>query len=164
MIGKRLQAAINDQIKNEFYSAYLYLAMAAHCEASNLPGFAQWLKVQSHEEWTHGMKFFDFLNDRGARVTLQAIAQPPETFKSALDIFEKVLEHEQKVTACINKLYETALAEKDYPAQVFLQWFINEQVEEEKNATQIVEQLKTIPEKGGSLLFIDRHIGKRGKE
>jgi ferritin len=164
MISKKLQDAINDQIKNEFYSAYLYLAMAAHCEASNLPGFAQWLKVQSHEEWTHGMKFFEFLNDRGGRVTLHAISQPPATYKTVLGIFEHVLEHEQKVTACINKLYELALQERDYPTQAMLQWFITEQVEEEKNATQIVEQLKMIPEKGGALLFIDRHIGKRGKE
>ena len=162
MISKRLQDAINEQIKNEFYSAYLYLAMAAHCEASNLPGCAQWLKVQSHEEWTHGMKFFDFLVDRGGRVTLQAVAQPPATYKSVLGVFEHVLEHEQAVTSKINKLYEMALQEKDYPAQVLLQWFITEQVEEEKNATGLVEQLKMVPEKGGALLFIDRHMGKRG--
>jgi ferritin len=164
MISTKLQDAINDQIKNEFYSAYLYLAMSAHCESANLPGFGAWLKVQSHEEWTHGMKLYEFLVDRGARVALQAIPQPPATFKTMLGLFEQVLEHEKKVTALIHSLYEVALKEKDYPAQVMLQWFINEQVEEEKNATQIVEQLKMIPEKGGSLLFLDRHMGKRGKE
>jgi ferritin len=164
MLSRKLQDAINDQIKNELYSAYLYLAMAAHCEASSLPGFAKWLKVQSHEEWMHGMKFYDFLNDRGGRVTLQAVSQPPATYKSVLGIFEHVLEHEQKVTGCINKLYELAQQERDYPAQVLLQWFITEQVEEEKNATQIVEQLKMVPEKGGVLLFIDRDMGKRGEK
>jgi len=164
MISKKLQEAINEQIKNEFYSAYLYLAMAAHCEAENLPGFGKWLKIQAQEEMGHGMKFYEFLVDRGARVTLLGIPQPPASFKSMASLFAQVLEHEQKVTALINRLYEIALQEKDFPAQVLLHWFINEQVEEEKNATQILEQLRMIPEKGGALLFLDRHVGKREAE
>ncbi|MGD0093688.1 MAG: ferritin [Planctomycetota bacterium] len=164
MISAKLQDAINEQIKNEFYSAYLYLAMSAHCESANLPGFGAWLKVQSNEELGHGMKLYEFLVDRGARVTLHAIAQPQAIYKSTLALFEHVLAHEQKVTGMIHSLYELALKEKDYPAQVLLHWFINEQVEEEKNATQIVEQLRMIPEKGGALLFLDRHMGKREAE
>jgi ferritin len=164
MVGKQLLEAMNEQIKNEFYSAYLYLAMAAHCEAENLPGFGKWLRVQAQEEIGHGMKFFEFLIDRGARVTLQAISQPPAKYKSMAAMFQEVLEHEKRVTSLINRLYEIAVAEKDYAAQVLLHWFINEQVEEEKNATQILEQLKMIPEKGGALLFLDRHVGKREAE
>ena len=97
-------------------------------------------------------------------MTLQAISQPPATFKSMASVFEQVLEHEQKVTGLINRLYEIALQEKDFAAQVLLHWFINEQVEEEKNASQILEQLRMIPEKGGALLFLDRHVGKREAE
>ncbi|MCY3022754.1 MAG: ferritin [Planctomycetota bacterium] len=164
MLSKKLQEAINEQIKHEFYSAYLYLAMAAHCESVNLPGFAKWLKVQSHEEWTHGMKFYDFLVDRGARVVLLGIPQPPAAYKGMLEMFEEVLAHEKKVTALINRLYELALQEKDYPAQVMLQWFINEQVEEEKSASLVVEQLKMVSEKGGALLYLDRHMAKRGEK
>jgi ferritin len=164
MLSKRLHQGLNDQIKNEFYSAYLYLAMSAHAETNNMPGTASWLKLQSHEEWTHGMKFYAFLMDRGARVTFQAIQEPPATYASLLEMFEQVLAHEKKVTQAINRLYELALSDKDYPSQVMLQWFINEQVEEEKNATQIIERLKMIPEKSGSIFYLDHELGKRAKE
>ncbi|HEY3321790.1 MAG TPA: ferritin [Planctomycetota bacterium] len=163
MVSKKLQGAINDQIRNEYYSSYLYLAMAAWCESVNMPGFAKWLRVQQQEEWVHGTKFFEFLVDRGATVSLQTLDAPPASYKDMLDLFEHVLEHEQKVTSSINKLYEIALQEKDYPAQVLLQWFINEQVEEEKNATLIVEQIRMVSGKPGALIFIDHHVGKREK-
>lgn len=161
MLSKSLQDALNDQINKELYSAYLYLGMSAWCEAQNLPGAAHWLRAQAEEEQEHALKFFDFIHDRGGRVALQAIAQPPQEFTSLLDLFEQVLEHERKVTALINGLYKAALAEADYPSQVMLQWFINEQVEEEKNATAIVETLKSIGMQGPSLFMVDRQLAAR---
>jgi ferritin len=164
MLGDKLQSAINDQIKKEFYSSYLYLSMAAHFEAANLPGFAQWMKAQSGEETEHGMKLYEFINDRGGRVMLQAIDQPPTDFGSPLEIFKVVVNHEEQVTASIHKLYALALAENDYPAQVMLHWFINEQVEEEKNANAIVEMLKMAGEQGAALIMADRALGARAGE
>jgi len=163
MISKKMQGAINEQIKNELYSGYLYLSMAAWAESQNLPGFANWMRVQAGEETGHALKFFEFVVDRGGRVTLFAIDQPPVEFKSATALFEQTLEHEQKVTGMIGKLYELALKESDYPAQVLLQWYISEQVEEEKNATHILDTLKAIGEKGQALVMMDRELGKRGK-
>jgi ferritin len=164
MLSKKLQDAINEQIKNELYSGYLYLAMSAYFEANNLPGFAGWMRVQAAEEQEHALKFFDFVNERGGRVELQAIDQPPVEFEGTLAIFETTLEHEKKVTSLINGLYELALAEKDYPAQVMLQWFIDEQVEEEASATHIVETLKMVGEQGQALVMLDRQLGQRGKD
>lgn len=160
MLSKRLEEAVNEQVKNEFYSAYLYLAMAAQCEAMNLKGFAQWLKVQAKEEVSHGMRLFDFLNDRGGRVVLRAIEQPPVEYPSLKAMFEAVLEHERKVTGMIHRLYELAREEKDYPLLTHLQWFIDEQVEEEKNATEIVEYLKIAGE-GPGILMLDARMGER---
>jgi ferritin len=164
MISKSMQDAINEQIKNEIYSAYLYLSMSAHFEGRNLNGFAKWLRVQANEELGHAMKFYDYLFERGGQVVLKAIEQPPSEWKSNLEVFEQVLEHEQKVTAMINKLYEQALKENDYPSQILLQWFINEQVEEEKNATQIIENLKLIDAHGTAVLMLDHELGKRGND
>ena len=161
MLSKAIEEAINEQIKNELYSAYLYLSMSAYLEANNLPGFAHWMRLQNQEEVSHAMKFFDYMNDRGSRVVLQAIDQPPAEFESALDIFQKALDHEQKVTAMINRIYELAVKENDYPTQVELQWFITEQVEEEKSAGDIVEQLKMVGEHGPSLIMLDRQLGAR---
>lgn len=161
MLSKAMQDAINEQIKKEFASAYLYLAMSAHCEAVNLPGCAHWLRIQSQEEVGHGMKLFGLVNDRGGRVTLHAIEQPPAKFKSLLDIFEQTLEHERKVTESIHKLYALAVRESDYPTQAMLQWFITEQVEEEKRAHQLVEELKLAGHEGAALLFFDRQLAAR---
>jgi ferritin len=160
-ITSNVQNAINEQIKNELYSAYLYLAMSAHFEAESLPGFAKWTRMQADEEMEHAMKFFDYLNERGGRVTLHAIEQPPIGYGSPLEVFEMVLAHEQKVSALIHNLYEVALQDKDYATQVMLHWFIEEQVEEEASAGEIVEQLKKVDEHKGTLLHIDRHVGKR---
>jgi len=160
-MDKKLQKAFNDQIKNELYSAYLYLSMAAYFEAGNLPGFAHWMKVQFKEETNHGMKMFEFLNDRGVRVELQAIPEPQLDFKNVLEVFEETLKHEKKVTALINALYDIAAKADDKAAQVFLQWFINEQVEEEKNATQIIQTLKSIKPEGAALIMLDRELAKR---
>ena len=161
MISAGVQDAINNQIKHEFYAAYTYLSMSAYFEAVNLPGFATWMRGQAQEEITHGMKLFDFVNDRGGRVILQAVDAPPTDFKSPLDVFEHALKHEQKVTGMINALYETAAGANDFAAQVALQWFITEQVEEEKTADLIVEQLKMIGSDRPALLMLDRELGAR---
>lgn len=161
MFSKNLEQAVNEQIKNELYSGYLYLAMAAQCESMNLKGFAHWLKVQAREELGHAMKFYDFVNDRGGRVVFEAIDKPPVEYRSLQEMFEAVYKHEQKVTGLINKLYEMAKAENDYPLQVHLQWFIDEQVEEEKNASEILAMLKLTGESGSGLLILDRALGER---
>ena len=162
-LSKGLQEALNDQIQKEYYSSYLYLAMSAYCEANNLPGSAKWMRIQSQEELTHAMKLFDHVVDRGGRVTLAALEQPPKEYGTALQLFTKVLAHEVLVTSSIHKLYALAVKEQDYPAQVMLQWFVTEQVEEEKNATEVVEQLKAVGDSKSSLMLLDRHLGERGK-
>lgn len=161
MLNKKLQDKMNDQIKHELYSAYFYLSMAAYLESANLLGAAHWMRLQAQEEQGHAMKFFEHIHDRGGRVTLQAIDQPPSEFNGLLDVFEKTLEHEQKVTGLINDLYRLAVKEDDYASQIFLQWFVDEQVEEEKNASQIVEQIKMIGDHKGSLFMLDGHLGRR---
>ena len=158
---EEMQAAINAQIQKEFYSSYLYLAMSAYCEKENLPGFAKWLKVQYQEEIEHGMKLLNHLLERGGKAKLGTIEEPPCEFGSPKTLFEEVLKHEKFITASINKLYELAIAEKDYPAQVLLQWFISEQVEEENNACAIVEKLKMVGEKGAPLMYIDKELSYR---
>jgi len=162
MLNKTVERAINDQIRAELYSAYLYLSMAAYSAAANLPGFAHWMKVQSQEETEHAMKFFNYVNERGGRVVLKALDQPPVEFGSPVDLFKKVLEHEQLVTGLINDLYELAVKENDYATQVLLHWFIEEQVEEEASAAQIVETLKMAGDKGNALIMVDKGLAKRG--
>jgi len=164
MIGKAMQDAINDQINKELFSSYLYLSMAAYFEHKNLIGFAHWMRVQEREEREHAMKLYDFILERGGQVILKAIQAPTTSWNSNLELFREVAEHEAKVTASINTLYELALAEKDYPAQVMLQWFINEQVEEEKNAAEIVANLELIEERGTAVLMLDHNLAKRGGE
>jgi ferritin len=161
MLSKALQDAVNEQIKHELQSAYLYLGMSLYTESINLSGFAAWLRVQWQEELGHAMKLMDIVHDRDGRVTLQAIEKPPAEYKSPLDVFQQVLAHEQKITASVNRLYESAIKENDYAAQVEIQWFIKEQVEEEKKALAIVEQLKMIGESGTPLLMIDRQLAAR---
>jgi ferritin len=161
-MDNKLAAAINEQIKNEFYSAYLYLAMAAHFEAEALTGFAHWMQVQFKEEWSHGMKMFEFLNDRGVRVNLKAIEQPPASFTTPLAVFEEVLAHEKKVTALIHKLFTLSRETNDSAAEIFFQWFVTEQVEEEKNATYIIDTLKKIKPEGPALIMLDRELARRG--
>src|SRR4030066_1841338 len=164
MISKTVQNAINEQINKELYSSYLYLSMAAYFDGKNLPGFAKWMYVQADEERGHGMKFFQHLLERGGKVELKTIAAPEVDWNTSLDVFKQVQEHEAAVTASINSLYELALKEKDYPCQVLLQWFITEQVEEEKNAADIVQQIELIDARGTAVLMLDHQLGKRGKE
>jgi ferritin len=164
MITKVMQDAINDQINKELYSSYLYLSMSAYFEDRNLSGFAHWMRIQEAEEREHAMKLYDFILERGGKVMLKAIDAPKTEWTSTLEVAEEVAAHEAKVTASIYALYETALKEKDYPAQVMLQWFISEQVEEEKNAADIVANLKLIEERGTAVLMLDHRLGKRGGE
>ena len=160
-MNKKLLEEMNIQINKEIYSGYLYLAMAAHFEEKNLGGFAHWMEKQAGEELEHGMKFFEFLNELGQPVDLMAIDKPEFDAGSPVRIFEQVLEHEKFVTSRIHLLYELAVSNKEYPSEVFLQWFVNEQVEEEKNATEILESLKLVGDSGNALLMIDRQLAAR---
>lgn len=161
MFSRNVQEAINDQIQRELESAYIYLSMAAYFDSVNLPGFAHWMKVQFQEEQAHAFKFYDFVNDRGGQVILQAIGPPPVKFQSPLDAFEKALAHEEKITGHINELYALATEEKDIASQNLLQWFVEEQVEEEKNAGDIVDMLKKIGDSYHTLIMLDRELGQR---
>lgn len=163
-MNQKIEDAFNEQINEELFSAYVYLAMAAHFENENLEGFANWMRHQAQEEVEHAMRFFTHINRRGGRVTLTAIAEPPSDFGTPRETFEKALAHEQHITGTINDLYELALAEKDYPAQLELQWFIDEQVEEEENAGNVVELLKMAGDNKGALLMLDRELAKRSGE
>jgi ferritin len=162
MISNSVHQALNEQIKQEFYASYLYLSMAAYFEANSWPGFAKWMRVQSDEEMVHAKKFFDYVVDQSCRVILGAIDAPPADFKSVHDVFNQVLAHEQEVTGLINNLNALAIKENDYATQTMLQWFIREQVEEEKNANLIVDQLKRIGESSNALFMLDHRLGKRG--
>lgn len=161
MLKKAMQDAMNEQINKELFSSYLYLSMAAYFENKNLPGFANWMRVQADEERVHAMKFYDFILERGGRVLLKAIDAPKTDWNSNLEVAEEVAAHEAMVTESINDLYELALQEKDYPAQVLLQWFVTEQVEEENSAAQIVADLKLVEERGTAVLILDKQLGER---
>lgn len=164
MFNPTVEQALNDQIQKEFHSAYIYLGMSAYFEAENLPGAAHWMRHQAEEEQEHAMKIFDFINDRGGRVALQAIGEPPAAYSSPLAVFEAAYAHEQKVTQSIHDLYALAVKEGDYPTQVMLQWFIDEQVEEEKNASAIVAQLHMVGDSPAALFMIDRQLAARTGE
>jgi ferritin len=160
-MNQKVLDALNEQIKHEFYSSHVYLSVAAHCEIAGLPGFANRFRVQADEEHEHAMKIYDFVLDRGAQVRLQPIDAPPTDFGGPLQIAEKTLEHEQRVTGLIHSLYDLAVKEGDQPAQVMLQWFVTEQVEEEKNATLLVDQLRMVGDNRAALLMLDMEMGKR---
>jgi len=164
MISEVLTREMNEQIKFELYSAYMYLAMSADCSNRNLSGFAHWLSQQAEEEIAHAMRFYNFLLERGAQVELMAIDQPPARYGSPLEIMEKSLEHERFVTSRINGLYKLALSEGDYPAQVLLQWFVTEQVEEESSIDEIIERMKMFGVEGSALLMLDTQLGMRPAE
>jgi ferritin len=152
---------INQQINHEFFAAYLYLAMAAHFEDQNFAGFAGWFRMQAKEEQVHAMKLFDFLVERGERIELLQIDKPLVEFGAPVDAFRAALKHEQKVTGLINTIYEAAIEAKDYPTQVMLQWFIEEQVEEEDTTGTAVERLEMAGDSSAALMFLDREFGER---
>ena len=161
MLSSTLQDAINRQINSELFSAHLYLSMAAYFETISLTGFASWMKIQHQEETDHALRLFDYVNDRHGRVMLHAIEQPQIEFESPHSVMQRALEHEQAVTKMINSLYELAIAEKDYPSHVLLEWFVEEQVEEEKTLTDIVDHLNLIGNDGTGLLIMDERLGSR---
>jgi len=160
-LSKKMQDALNEQIKEELASAYIYLGMAAYCESINLRGFARWMRAQSNEEMTHAMKFYDYVHERGGRVVLAALEQPQAEYAGPVDVFEKTLAHEQYITGRIHKLYALAVEEKDYASLGILQWFVDEQVEEEASAGDILDTLKMIGDKGQALYMLDQKLGAR---
>ncbi len=163
MLSAKMQEALNAQINAELYSSYLYLSMAAYFEAQNLLGFANWMHVQSREETMHGMKFYKFINDRRGRVNLLPIDGPKTEWKSPVKVFEDSLHHEQKVTGLINALVDLALSESDHATNSFLQWFVDEQVEEEANVDAVIQDLKRVGESAQGLFLLDRELAGRGE-
>ncbi|MCL2041861.1 MAG: ferritin [Bacteroidales bacterium] len=161
MLSKKIEKAINDQINAEFWSAHLYLSMSAWLSEQNLPGFSNWMYIQYKEEDTHALKFFRYVNERGGRVTLQPIAEVPSEWKSAVDVFQQTLDHERVVTSRIYKIMEIALEEKDYGTVNFLQWYINEQVEEEATAEDYLNKLKMIEKDPSGMYAMDKELGAR---
>ncbi|MFA5515745.1 MAG: ferritin [Desulfuromonadales bacterium] len=161
MITPRLQDALNEQTKNEFFSAYLYMAMAGYFQSEDLPGFANWMRIQAMEEMTHGERFFNFICDAAGRTDLRAFDAPKNEFVSPLEAFEYGLQHEYFVTERIGKLMDLAQEEKHHAAQVMLQWFITEQVEEEASFSLIIRKLKRVEGDGRGLLLLDQELGQR---
>ena len=161
MMSQTMQDALNEQMKHEFYSSYLYLSMSAYCDAVNLPGLSRWMRAQAQEEVKHAMKIFDHILDRGGRVSLDQIDRPPAQFASAREVFDQAARHEQQVTASINKVYGLAMDERDFASKVFLDWFVQEQVEEEKTSGLLAEQLRMVGEDRPGLLMLDRELGQR---
>ncbi|MFO8006820.1 MAG: ferritin [Candidatus Brocadiia bacterium] len=161
MVSERLVQELNSQVNAELYSAYLYLAMSAYFDAEGMTGFAGWMRAQAQEETFHAYKFYHYLNERGARVRLPAIEEPPGDWSSPLAAFQNVAEHEAKVTALIDGLMDSAVEENDHATQAFLQWFVAEQVEEEATAQDIVQRLQMIGDSGQDMLMLDRELGAR---
>lgn len=161
MLSDKMTAALNEQVNNEMFSAYLYLAMSAYFADLGLPGFASWFDVQTKEELTHGMKIYHHVQERGAKVDLMAIAKPQAAWESPLDAFTAAYKHEQFITSCINKLTDQALKEKDHATVNMLAWFVNEQVEEEASVHDIVNKLKLIGAHTEGLFFLDKELGAR---
>ena len=160
-LDNTLQDAVNRHINAEIYSSYLYLSMSTFCESIDLPGFAHWMRVQSQEEYTHAMKLVSYLEDRDGRVTLLPIDQPPVEFDSVDDVMRQTLAHEQHVSQLINRLYGVAVDVGDYASQIMLQWFITEQVEEEKTARDAIAALDMVRGRTDALLLLDREMGAR---
>ncbi|MFC2149209.1 ferritin [Candidatus Auribacterota bacterium] len=160
-MDKKLEKEMNEQIVKELYSSYLYLSMAAYFDAETLEGFAHWMKMQLQEEIMHATKIYNYLNERGCKVVLGAIDKPDGDFKSIEDIFKRTLAHEKLVTASINDLYSIADKVNDNAAKIFLQWFINEQVEEEKNPSDILGKLKYAGKEPAGILMLDKELAAR---
>lgn len=161
MIKKNVQEALNEQLNAELYSSYLYLSMSAYFDSINLSGAKQWMHVQAMEELVHAMKFYNFINERNGRVVLKSIETPPMQWDSPLVAFEAAYQHEQKVTGLINDLVNLAVAENDHATNIFLQWFVTEQVEEEMSTDEVVQKLKLVGDAPGQLFMVDRELGLR---
>lgn len=161
MISDRMQTALTKQLNQEFYSAYLYLSMSAYCSHTGFNGAASWLEVQYEEEHLHATKIFNYLIEQGVRVSLGQIGQPPDDFGSLLEVFEASLTHEQEMTALLNDLSDRALSEKDHASYNLLQWFVNEQVEEEATVGAVIAKLRMVSDDGYGLLMVDNELGGR---
>jgi len=161
MLSEKMQKALNKQLNAELYSGYLYLSMSADFEANGLPGFANWMRAQAQEEVMHAMKFYNYLNECGARVILAPIEGPPTQWKTPLAAFEFTTAHERKVTGLINDLVDLAIEEKEHATNDFLQWFVAEQEEEEASANKVVRELRQIADTAGELSMLDRELGQR---
>jgi ferritin len=161
MISNKMIESVNEQINKEIYSAYFYLGMASYALTLGLNGVANWFNVQVQEELAHARKLYGYVNEQGGRVMLKAIDEPPQDFSSVLDLFEKTLAHEKKVTGLINNLVSQAKSESDHATEIFLQWFVSEQVEEESNATELVQKFKLVGNDGNGLLMIDKDLAAR---
>ena len=161
MINKKIEQEFNKQINAEFYSAYLYLSMSAYLSSINLNGFASWMETQYQEEMAHALKFYNYVIERGGNVILEAIEKPRTSWDGIVDVFDETLKHEQHVTAMINNLMSVAIDEKDHASVSFLQWFVDEQVEEEATVDEVLQQLKLIDGKGSGLFMLDREAKAR---
>ncbi len=161
MLSKTMQKSLNNQMTREFYSGYLYLAMSSWCDGQDLPGFANWLRVQAQEELSHAMKFFDYLNEAGGAAKLGGIDAPPASFKSLAAVFEETVKHEQLITSYINKLSTQAMKENDHATRIFLEWFVTEQVEEEASAGQVLANVKRVGNDGKGILMLDNEMAQR---
>jgi len=163
-LSQDLYEALNDQVQAEFHSAYLYMAMAGYFEDANFDGFATWMKAQAKEEMEHGLKIYNYLFERGTKPVLKTLEAPPSQWQSPLDAFQAALEHERYISSRIVNLMELAIAHKDQAAVVFLNWFINEQVEEEDNVSKIVAKLEMVGQSIGGMFQLDYRLGKRDED
>jgi ferritin len=161
MISDKMQAALNEQVNKEFFSAYMYLAMSAYCNTLGLPGFAHWMRMQYEEEIMHVTKMYDYIMDQGGEMELLAIEKPEKEYGTPLEIFTTTLEHEQLVTGLIHRLMDLAVEERDYATQTFLQWYVTEQVEEESNVNDILSPLRMVGDDKGGLMMIDQQLAGR---
>jgi ferritin len=161
MISNKMVDAVNGQINKEMYSAYLYMSMSAYADGEGLKGFATYFMVQYHEEMVHAMKFFEYLARQGNKITLGALDKPPVEFGTMLQMFQQTLEHERFITRSINELIDLAMSEKDYASKAFLDWYVTEQVEEEKNAVENIQKLKMIGDNSSALYLLDKELGAR---
>ena len=161
MLTKRIEDELNAQINAEYWSAYFYLSMSAYLGNEGLADASSWFRVQYQEEISHALKFFDYIIERGGKVDLMPIPEVQSEWNGIIDIFEETLKHEQKVTSLINNLMDIAIEEKDHAAKSFLQWYVDEQVEEESGVQTILDQLKMVEGRGNGLFMIDKDLGQR---
>ncbi len=161
MLSKKMAEALNEQINKEMYSAYLYLSISVYADFKGLQGFANWYRVQYQEEMDHAMRIYTYVQEQGAQVKLKAIDEPPNDFGTPLQMVEKTLKHEQFVTQLINNLVDLAMKEKDHASQIFLQWFVSEQVEEESNVNEILDKIKLAGQEGNGIFMVDKELAAR---
>ena len=161
MITKKMEAELNEQINKELYSSYLYLSMSSYCASTGFMGFANWMRIQAQEELAHAMKIFDYVIERGGNAELKTVEQPDSTWINLTNVFEATLKHEQFITSSINHLMEVAISEKDFASMAFLNWYVNEQIEEEATADELLKKLQYIAEDKNAMLTLDKELSTR---